>query len=367
MRVIAPITEETKAAGKRFAASHPELEIERYLMPKYDNAPYEPNRKEVVQAEAHGLRVQFPAAVASFRPALVVAGHETVARYMAPMGQVHGLPWVQLVRGSPTGEVLRGVYPRAGAARFLRDLGEADQIVTVAEFQADGLRNLGVANVTTIPNAIDTSRFRPRPVSGKLAEELRIRRGQIVVLVPANLCSRKRPLDVVKAAAVALNVNPALVFIMLGHGDLRKQVEQQCRRLGIRESFRFTGWIDYTKVPGMMNLADVVVMASESEGMARAYLEAMSCERLLVASDTPSARELIREGLNGLLFPMGDIECLASLIVQAATDPAMRRRVGREARRSLEGRSLAEAGRLYVEVFRSVVRAAASVDHAAQA
>ncbi len=156
MRVIAPITEETKAAGKRFAASHPELEIERYLMPKYDNAPYEPNRKEVVQAEAHGLRVQFPAAVASFRPALVVAGHETVARYMAPMGQVHGLPWVQLVRGSPTGEVLRGVYPRAGAARFLRDLGEADQIVTVAEFQADGLRNLGVANVTTIPNAIDT-------------------------------------------------------------------------------------------------------------------------------------------------------------------------------------------------------------------
>ncbi len=154
---------------------------------------------------------------------------------------------------------------------------------------------------------------------------------------------------------------------MLGHGDLRKQVEQQCRRLGIRESFRFTGWIDYTKVPGMMNLADVVVMASESEGMARAYLEAMSCERLLVASDIPSARELIREGLNGLLFPMGDIECLASLIVQAATDPAMRRRVGREARRSLEGRSLAEAGRLYVEVFRSVVRAAASVDHAAQA
>lgn len=78
-------------------------------------------------------------------------------------------------------------------------MGEADQIVTVAKFQEAGLRDLGLTRVTTIPNAIDTSRFRPRPANGKLSEELGIHKAQIVVLVPANLHPRKRPFDVVES------------------------------------------------------------------------------------------------------------------------------------------------------------------------
>ena len=318
-RAIAPITEETKAAGERFAASHPELEIEQYLIPDYDVAPYRhrQNRNELVQAEGCALRALFPAAVRSFRPELVVAGRESVSRSIISLALAHGLPCVQLVRGSPTGEVLRGVYPRSKSARLLRAFGEADQIITVAKFQESGLRNLGLTRVTTIPNAIDTSRFRPRPAEGKVLTELRLSKDQIVVLVPANLHPRKRPFDVVESAFRALAQNPRLVYVMIGSGHLCGPVQDRCRELNILDSFRFPGWIDYARMPEMMNLADVVAMASESEGMARAYLEAMACERLLLASDIPSAKELIRDGHNGLLFRVGDTEHLAALTLEA--------------------------------------------------
>ena len=361
-RVIAPITKETEKAGERFAASHPELEIERYLMPEYDVAPYRQDRNELVRAEESGLRTLLPAAVRSFRPKLVVAGHESVSRYIVPMARAHGLPCVQLVRGSPTGEVLRGVYPRSESRRLLSAFRDADRIITVAKFQEDGLRGLGLTEVTTIPNAIDTTRFRPRAANGKLVKELRIRKSQTVVLVPANLHPRKRPLDIVASASRALAVEPGLLYVMVGQGSLREQVEDKCRALSIRQSFRFPGWVDYARMPEMMNLADLVVMASESEGMARVYLEAMACECLLLASDIPSTRELIRDRRNGLLFRLGDTEHLAALTLEAASDPHWRRRLGREARRNLSGRSLVEAGRQYVRVLSSVARAGASLN-----
>ena len=365
IRAIAPITKVTKGSGERFAAAHPALEIKRYLIPEYDVAPYSQNRNELVQAEGAALQTLFPAAERGFRPELVVVGRESVSEYIASLAPPHGLPFVQLVRGSPTGEILRGNYPPSESVRVLRAFGEADQIITVAKFQERGLRKLGLTRVTTIPNAIDTRRFRPRPSNGKLFKELRIHKEQIVVLVPANLHPRKRPFDVVESASRALAQNPRLVYVMIGSGHLRRPVQDKCRELNILDSFRFPGWIDYARMTEMMNLADVVVMASESEGMARAYLEAMACELVLLASDNPSAKELIRDGHNGLLFRVGDTEHLAALTLEMASDPRRRRRLGKAGRRSLSGRSLVEAGRQYVRILSSVARTGTSVNRPA--
>ncbi len=355
-QVIAPITEETKPAAERLDAAQPALQIKRYLMPEYDLTPYSQNRQQLVQAERVALQTLFPAAVRSFRPELVVAGRESLSRCVVPLARAHGLPCVQMVRGSPTGEILRGVYPTSKSARFLRTLAEADQIITVAKFQEEGLRDLGLTRVTTIANAIDTSRFRPHPANRRLVRELQIPKAHIVILVPANLHPRKRPFDVVESAYGTLARNPRLVYVMVGLGHLRVPVRERCRALNILDKFRFPGWIDYARMPELMNLADLVLMASESEGMARAYLEALACERALLASDTPSAKELIRDGHNGLLFRIGDTKKLAALTLEAASDPARRRSLGREGRRSLAGRSLSEAGKDYLRILSSVVR-----------
>jgi glycosyltransferase involved in cell wall biosynthesis len=100
----------------------------------------------------------------------------------------------------------------------------------------------------------------------------------------------------------------------------------------IRERFAFTGWVAHECVADYLNLADVVVMPSESEGQARVYLETQACGRTLLASDIASAREVVVHGKTGLLFRRGDIKDLTEKTLAAAKDPQLRKSIGRQAR-----------------------------------
>ena len=110
------------------------------------------------------------------------------------------------------------------------------------------------------------------------------------MLFVANLNQRKRPLDLVESAAEALRRNSKLVYVIVGDGPLRSAMETACKKRRVYENFRFVGWIDYEHVPNYINLADMVVLPSEGEGLARVYIETQACARLLIASDIPPAR-----------------------------------------------------------------------------
>jgi glycosyltransferase involved in cell wall biosynthesis len=239
---------------------------------------------------------------------------------------------VLLARGNPTNAILRGTYPREAGAHFLAQYRKVDLIVTVAEHMALGLRRLGLSNVTTVPNAVDVQQFAPRGRPAGLADALRVRPDDVVVMLVANLHRRKRPLDLVASAPLALQREPRLLYVIVGDGELRPVMEARCRELGIAERFRFTGWVSYERVPEHMSLADVVVLPSEAEGLARTYLEAQACGRVLVASDISAAREVVIDGETGLLFPVGDPNALAAAVLRAAADPALRAAIGRRAR-----------------------------------
>jgi glycosyltransferase involved in cell wall biosynthesis len=105
-------------------------------------------------------------------------------------------------------------------------------------------------------------------------------------------------------------------------------------RMRLTDCFRIAGWIPREDRPAMYALADTVAMPSAREGMALAYLETLASGRVLVASDNPASRLLVRHGENGLLHPVGDVPTLAERIVAAALDPGLRARIGAKARAS---------------------------------
>lgn len=74
--------------------------------------------------------------------------------------------------------------------------------------------------------------------------------------------------------------------------------------------------------------ADVVVLPSYCEGTPRALLEAAAMGKPLITTDTVGCREVVEEGLNGLLVPVQDAPALAHAIVRMLEDPAMRQRMG---------------------------------------
>jgi len=116
----------------------------------------------------------------------------------------------------------------------------------------------------------------------------------------------------------------------------RDEMQALTEESGVIGRFRFEPFVDNARMPGYMNLADLVVMPSEREGLSRVYLEAQACAKTLLASDIPGAREVVRHGETGLLFQKADVDDQAEKTLLAAGDSALRARIGRQARQYVE-------------------------------
>ncbi len=352
---LTPITPDTLDQGDRFAAAHPEVSLHWLHLPHFDfttdiPAPEGYRRCERVEL----LRVATPL-VAARRPDLAVCGHESWAWHVPELARIHGLPCLQLVRGNPIRGILDGTYPTEPARQLLAELRKTELIVAPAEHMAAGLRRLGF-DARVVPNAIDLRQFAPQPSDKALARELCVGDDDVIVAHVANTKAIKRPMDVVESAAIALRRDPRLLYLIVGDGILRGDVEAACRRHGIRHRFRFVGWVAYERVPSYVNLADLVVLPSEGEGMSRVYLETQACAKVLVASDIPAAREVVEHGRTGLLFRKGDPLDLAEKTLLAAADPALRAEIGRRALERVQAHALDRAVAAYVELMRVVLR-----------
>lgn len=361
VRVLAPLPADSDGFDDTFARGLGSVRLSRYAIPYFYYAfwalPYDEHYRA---AEREAIHASLPALIEAERPDLIVAGHESLARLVPGIAAEHGLPCVLLVRGSPTWKIVSGDYPELEGREWLTAYARADRIVTVARYLARGLRTLGLTNVCSVPNHVDLVSLSPQPKDAAFERELDLDRNRVVALHASKLEVRKRPLDIVLSASAALRECPDLVYVVAGAGPLEAELEATSRRLGISERFRFPGRVPYERMRSLFGLADMVIHPSEGEGLARVYLEAMACERLLVASDIPPAREIIRHGENGLLFETGNVEALAQATVLAARDAALRARLGREARASIAAHSIDRVTDEFVAVFHDVLRTSQS-------
>jgi glycosyltransferase involved in cell wall biosynthesis len=332
IRAVAPITAAESERGDAFRAAHPQLHVRRFIVPSFEIATGSPPSDESREHEGVALRRAAQPFVAARNPEIVLIGRESFAWHVPQLARAWGRPCVLLARGNPTRLIIDGLYPSAQAKRFISQFRAVDLIVAVAKHLEEGLRRLGMAQVLTIPNAVDANVFVPRPRPTELAHVLGISAGATVVLHASNLTPLKRPLDLLRALARLRTSFPKLVCVVVGDGPLRVPVEEAADDLGLSRVLRFTGWVPHERMPEFVTLADLVAMPSAAEGLARMYLEAQACGRVLVASDIPAAREVVTHGRTGLLFRVGNDEELAAQLASAMTDSDLRAVMGRQAR-----------------------------------
>jgi glycosyltransferase involved in cell wall biosynthesis len=334
----------------------PTLAVRRVDTPRLENDPYTPPPAAIRAARREGILAALTAALDEARPDVLVVGHETLVHGVPALARAHGIPSVVLVRGV-FNAILAGRYPEPAAAELCAELAQADLLVTVAKHMAVGARRLGLDRVTTIPNAVDATRFRPGRRSAARLARLGLPPDALVVAHVSNFKSVKRPLDLVDSAARVLAEDCRTWYLVVGDGTMRAETEARCRDRGVADRFRFVGGVPYADVPGWIRLADVVVMPSESEGIARTYLETQASGRVLLASDIPGAREVVRPGETGALFPVGDVAALAARTLELARDPGRRAAIGRAARRqTVAHHALADAVARYGDLLDELAR-----------
>jgi glycosyltransferase involved in cell wall biosynthesis len=300
------------------------------------------------------IRRVFDRLVADRRPDVVLIGREITTLYVLERCRHHQLPAVVISHGVAPWALLEGLYPASLAHEVVEGLCAAESVVAIAAHVGEMLRRLGVTRVDTIPNVADTGRFSPQPRDPRLLDALRLSPTQPVVGHVSVLRRAKRPLDIVDSAARVLRARPDVVYVVVGDGPCRHDMEERAQRLGVAESFRFVGEVGHEDVPSYMNLFDMVVLSSEREGQSLAGLEAQASGRVLLATDIVASREIIVDGETGVLFRTGDVSDLTAKTLALIDDRGLREAIGRRGRAAAERRDAGQWGRAYGEVLRRV-------------
>jgi glycosyltransferase involved in cell wall biosynthesis len=355
IRAIAPITFETLDAGDRFSRLHPEIEIRRYQLPFFNSSPDQPMSRDFQDAETSAIVRAFEKAISERCPDLLIIGRETFAWQLPDLARSRNISSMLLMQGSGLFG-MKHSFSSADRDRLVRQFGKVDSIVAVAKHLEGPIRELGLPRAVVIRNPVDLSKFFPAPKDAGLMESLGIAPGHFIIAHISNLKAIKRTSDIVASAPEVIRRKPRAIYLVVGDGQGREQMEAECRKLEIIDHFRFIGWVDHEEVANYINLADAVVMTSQSEAMALVYLETQACGRLLIASDIPAAREAVRDGETGLLFRMGDIDDLTTKILLAADDPALRERIGGTARKRVREYALENFVAAYDRTILEIVR-----------
>jgi L-malate glycosyltransferase len=127
----------------------------------------------------------------------------------------------------------------------------------------------------------------------------------------------KRVLDVVQVFARVAAALPARMML-IGDGPDRSAAEHLALDLGVADRIHFLGKQD--NVNELLPLANLMLMPSEMESFGLAALEAMACSVPTIATRVGGVSELIDDGLNGLLFPLGDVDAMAAAAIELLGD-----------------------------------------------
>ncbi len=180
-----------------------------------------------------------------------------------------------------------------------------------------------------MPYAVDNDYFQRRSQEARqhrerLQKELNLDPSRPVILFASKLQSRKRCEDLM-TAYLNLSPGPGLephpYLVIVGDGEERAALEKQAADSGCN-SIRFCGFRNQSELPGFFDIATVFVLPSRHEPWGLIVNEVMNAGRAVIISDDVGCQpDLITEGVEGCIFPAGDVKALTDALRRALATP----------------------------------------------
>jgi sugar transferase (PEP-CTERM/EpsH1 system associated) len=248
------------------------------------------------------------------------------------------LPGVRRVHG----EHGRDIYDLEGKNWKYRQLRKfmrlfVDRYIAVSrDLEVWLLQSIGVRRqrVHQIYNGVDSEKFRPR--KGERPQvfptAMSTDASSVVIGSVGRLVEVKDQQLILRAVSLMLEQAPEwrrrLRIALVGDGPLRVALERQIDQLGLTGLVWLAGNRD--DIPTLLQAMDLFVLPSLGEGISNTILEAMAAGLPVIATDVGGNRELVKEGVNGRLFPVGDAMALCAILNQLVENDVERHTMGRE-------------------------------------
>lgn len=207
----------------------------------------------------------------------------------------------------------------------------SDGVTAVSEWlRQETARNFNTKKqIEVIPNFVDPSRFRrdlsARSLFGTSTDKL--------LCHVSNFRPVKRIMDVLEIFERVTRVVPSRL-VMIGDGPDRSRAEAFSRSHHLRDRVFFLG--NVPNVEEIVGASDVFLLPSEAESFGMAALEAMASEVPVIATRSGGLPEVVTDGENGYLLPVGDVDAMAARAIEILSNPELQARLGRKGREIAE-------------------------------
>lgn len=259
----------------------------------------------------------------SLRPGIV--HHVTLkpVLYGSLVARAVGIPRViNAVTGLGTlylAEGARAVLRRALVLRALRAGCNQERVTMLFQNKSDAAdyRKAGItARHVIIPGSgVDLGAFRPGPVPD----------GVPLVVLPARMLRDKGVVEFADAARALRGRGVAARFALVGGIDEGNESALKPETLASWVAAGDVEWWGHrADMAEVLRLAAIVCLPSYREGLPRALIEAAAAGRCIVTTDVPGCRDVVRDGIEGLLVPARDPVALANALARVITDAALR-------------------------------------------
>jgi glycosyltransferase involved in cell wall biosynthesis len=207
-----------------------------------------------------------------------------------------------------------------------------------------------------IYNAINLERF-----SVPAGENLRARKRRTlglpaeapVVGTIGRLTHQKGYTILLEAAALVTSEMPSVRFVIIGEGELEDNLKMLARQLGVAHAVHFTG--PRHDIEELLSAMDVFASSSLWEGLPTVILEGMASRIPVVATDVSGTRELVHDGVTGLLVAPGDASQLAQAVLRVLREPELAETMVERAHERAQDFSITRVAKQHLEAYRPLV------------
>lgn len=187
-------------------------------------------------------------------------------------------------------------------------------------------KRLGVppARFRYLRNGLEFERFTPGPPDPALRERLGIPSDAPLLITVTRLAEEKKLERAIGLMPALLGRHPEARLVLLGEGPERPRLEQLARDLQVADRVLMPGAIHQDELPDWYRSADLLLSLLDRTNASNPVFEAMACGRVVVALDAGTTREVVVDGVTGLLVRKGAISKLGGEIAALLDDRSRR-------------------------------------------
>jgi glycosyltransferase involved in cell wall biosynthesis len=205
-------------------------------------------------------------------------------------------------------------------------------------------RGIAAERIHILPRGLDTELFNPTRRDPAFWRARGLAGGEIGLLY-AGRVSKEKKLDLFSAVVAKLRAEGLPVRgLVVGHGPYAEEL-----KAGFPNAI-FTGYLSGVELATAYASADLFVFPSTTDTFGNVIIEAQASGLPCLVSDQGGPRELVEDGVDGLITRGGDLAALTEAVRRLCTDEALRRSMGAASRRRVEDRSWPNAARRFWQI-----------------